>query len=116
MGKKILVADDETEVTGILKHYFGKKGHEVSIADDGRKALELIKGNDFDLIFVDHNMPELTGLELVAYVKQHQLRSKIVLITGYLEIEEFLAKAEGADGYLEKPVRLEVLEKIVNAS
>ena len=51
-------------------------------------------------------MPELTGLELIKYIKQNNIASKIVMLTGCPEMEQFLAEAVGADGYLKKPCEL----------
>lgn len=112
--KKILVADDEKEFVKMMKDFLTKRGQVVDVAYDGKEAQDLIKKNNYDVIFLDHNMPELTGLELIKHIKQNNLKSKIIMITGYPEMEEFFAKAIGADGYLEKPFRMQEVKKIIN--
>jgi len=90
------------------------RGHSVNTAYDGKAALELIKSNIYDLIFLDHNMPGLTGLELLRYVKQNNLKPKVAIITGYSEIDEFFMKKIGADEYLTKPVKIKDIDDIID--
>ena len=110
----ILIVDDEKEIVELLKNRFIVKGHSVNTAYDGKKALELIKSNIYDLIFLDHNMPGLTGLELLRYIKQNNLKPKTVIVTGYEEIDEFFMKGRGADEYLTKPVKIRDIDDIVD--
>jgi len=110
----ILVADDEKEIVELLKERFTAKGHSVNTAYNGKAALELIKSNSYDLIFLDHNMPGLTGLELLRYVKQNNLKPKVAIITGYEEIDEFFMKGMGADEYLTKPFKMKAVDGIMD--
>jgi DNA-binding response OmpR family regulator len=110
----ILIVDDEKPIVELLKHRYVAKGHSVSTAYDGKEALELIKSNSYDLIFLDHNMPGLTGLELLRYIKQKNLKPKVVIITGYPEIDEFFMKGRGADEYLTKPFNIKDIDDIVD--
>jgi len=116
MEKKILIIDDEKDFIEIVKSYLDKKSYLVDVAYDGKEALDLIKSKDYNVIFVDRCLGGLTGLELIQYVKENKLAAKIIMITGYPLMEGFLAKHAGADGYLEKPVSLEKIEKIIEES
>ncbi len=112
--KRILIADDERAFVYFLKENLIQKGYLVDVAYDGEDALELIKSNMYDAMFLDHNMPEMTGLELAKYVKEKNIKSKVVIVTGYDEMSESFAKiAGGADEYLTKPVKTEDIEKII---
>ncbi|NQT22230.1 MAG: response regulator [Candidatus Omnitrophica bacterium] len=111
---KILVADDEAGFAEILKDRLSIKGCIVEIALNGKQALDLIKSNLYDLVFLDHNMPELTGIELTKYIRENSLKTKIVIVTAYPEIEDFFAKALGADEYLTKPVKIKDVENIID--
>lgn len=111
--KKILIADDERAFVYFLKENLSQKGYLVDVAYDGKEALELIKSNMYDAMFLDHNMPELTGLELAKYVKEKNIKSKVVMVTGYDEMNEPFAKKVGVDAYLTKPVKTEDIEKII---
>ncbi len=110
----ILVADDNKEWGGILRIFLEKKGHKVNVVCDGEEALKELKKGNYDIAFIDHNMPEVTGLELVKFVKENQLKTKTVILTGYPSMKDFFAKSIGADDYLAKPCSLEEIEQIVN--
>lgn len=111
---KILVADDEVDFVDFLSKRIAQKGYEADTAFDGRKALELIKENHYDLVFVDHNMPELTGVELIKYIKENNIKTRTVMITGYPAIAGSLVKHLGADEYLTKPLKLRDIETILD--
>ena len=111
---KILVADDERDMVHILQEFLEAKGFEIDAAFDGKEALEMIKTDDYDFVFVDVNMPEKTGPELVRYMKQNNIRAKAIMITGYEDINEFYSKNIGVDEYLRKPLKLREVERIVN--
>jgi len=70
--------------------------------------------SEYDLVFVDHNMPELTGLELIKYMRENNLDTKIVMITGYPAIEGSAVKYLGANEYLTKPFKLKEIEDIID--
>jgi DNA-binding response OmpR family regulator len=111
---KILVADDESRVVVSLERFFIRRGYVVDVALNGAVALELIEQNNYDFIFLDHNMPELTGVELVKYIKQNNVSAKVVMVTGYPKVDEFFARLIGVDEYLEKPINLEIIDAIID--
>lgn len=110
---RILVADNEKDFVDFLKGVINERGHSVDVAYDGKEALELIKKNNYDILFLDHNMPELTGLEIVEYVKENRIKSKTVMVTGYEPMNEKFARAIGADEYMEKPLSIKYLDAIL---
>lgn len=111
---KILIADDESEPAEIIKKSLTRKGYVVDAVFDGKAALDSIKENNYDIVFLDHNMPELTGLELIKHIKENNLNTKTVMITGYPAIEGFAVKHLGADEYLTKPFKMEEIEDIID--
>ena len=110
----ILIADDEKEAVELIKEWIVRKGYNADVAFDGKQALELIKLNKYDLVFVDHNMPEVTGLELIKYIKQNSPDTKTVMITGYPHIADFAAKELGADEYLTKSFKMREIDNIID--
>jgi CheY-like chemotaxis protein len=110
---RILIADDEREFVDMLEERLRYKNVELDFAFDGKRALELIRSNHYDLVFLDHNMPEITGLELVRYIKENNINSRTAMVTGYPAIRGFFAKAIGTDEYLTKPVQLKDIDEIV---
>ena len=100
---KIIIADDDQGITESLSYFLEQKGHSVDIVGDGYKAVELIRANKYWMAFLDYNMPELTGLEVIRCVRASDLKIIIIMITGYPFIKEFLVKSMGADEYINKP-------------
>ena len=110
----ILVVDDEKEVAHWIADSLTEKGYRLDVAFDGQAALNLLKHHSYDLAFVDCHMPEVTGLEVIKYIKENRLQIKTVMLTGYEMMEEFLAKSTGADEYVRKPFRMEEIEAILS--
>jgi CheY-like chemotaxis protein len=110
---KILVADNEKNFVEMLRERLSGHGHSVDVALDGEAALELIKMNKYDIMFLDHNMPEMTGLEIAKYAKEHNINSKTVMITGYEQMSDSFAKAVAVDEYIMKPAKLKDIDDII---
>ncbi|MDP3730365.1 MAG: response regulator [Candidatus Omnitrophota bacterium] len=110
----ILIADDEKGFIDFVAERLKFHGHEVDAAYDGQEAMELIKTDKYDIVFLDHNMPELTGLELAKHMKENKMKAKIVMVTGYEHMSGFFAKTVGVDEYLVKPIRIKDIDDVVN--
>jgi CheY-like chemotaxis protein len=104
-GKRILWADDEIELLTPHLLFLGDKGYEVETVVSGRDAVECVREKDFDLVFLDENMPGLSGLETLAAIKSLRPTLPVVMVTKSEE-ESIMNRAIGnkiAD-YLIKPV------------
>jgi CheY-like chemotaxis protein len=102
---KILWVDDEIDFLKAHVMYLEEKGFEVHTATNGQDALDIIKDDFFDLIFLDENMPGLSGLETLTRIKEIRPEWPVVMITKS-EAEDIMEEAIGrkiAD-YLIKPV------------
>jgi DNA-binding NtrC family response regulator len=106
MGKgSILIVEDEMGTREGLKALLQDEEYEVTLAEDGQVALELISDNSFDLVLADLVMPKLDGLELLRILKEEEVPSQIIIITGKGSIDTAVAAIkDGAYDYLEKPV------------
>ena len=69
MKSRILVVDDEESIREFLEIMLRKEGYEVTCAEDGQAALDLIKKKSVDMVISDMQMPNMTGLELLKNVK-----------------------------------------------
>jgi DNA-binding response OmpR family regulator len=110
---KILVADDEKRFARILWDWLKLKGFAVEIAFDGQEALDLIKKGSYDLVFLDFKMPELTAIQIIKYAKQAGSQVKVIVVSGHPDMDDSLAKFSGADEFIRKPIRFELLEKVL---
>ncbi len=105
MAIKVLWADDEIDLLKPHIIFLEQKGYEVSIAKSGDEALDLIFSNNYDIVFLDENMPGLSGLETLTRIKSKQPRLPVVMITKSEE-ETIMNEAIGSNisDYLIKPV------------
>jgi len=102
---KILWVDDEIDLLKPHIIFLTQRNYSVTTAQSGTEALEEIKKDNFDIVFLDENMPGLTGLETLAEIKEYQASIPVVMITKSEE-EYIMEEAIGAKiaDYLIKPV------------
>ncbi len=114
--KHILVVDDETQITRVLRTSLSSHGYDIRVANDGETALEIMKDWTPDLVITDLSMPNMDGLELC---RRLRLRSSIPIIVLSVRGEErtkVKALDAGADDYVTKPFGMEELLARVRAS
>ncbi|MDX1284311.1 MAG: PglZ domain-containing protein, partial [Draconibacterium sp.] len=102
---KILWTDDEIDVLRAHIIFLEEKGYDVETANNGSDAIEKVKDNFYDIIFLDENMPGMTGLETLTEIKNIAPNIPVVMITKSEE-ENIMDEAVGSniDDYLIKPV------------
>jgi CheY-like chemotaxis protein len=85
----ILLADDEAEIASLVASVLERSGHSVDVAADGQAALDLLKGSPglHDLVITDSNMPGVSGIQLIEYLRETLFRGKIILLSGYVTEE-----------------------------
>jgi len=109
----ILIVEDEAIVRESLKDWL-KDIYQVTTAETGEEALELIGKSNFDIMIVDVRLPEKSGLEVIKEVKEIKPHIKCIVITAYPSVELAVeAMKLGAVDYLVKPVAPERLEELV---
>ncbi len=112
---RILIVDDESCIRKVLKQILKKEGYKVFEAKDGISAYEKLKQGNYDLCFLDIQMPGQTGLEILNKIKQEkEINTKFIIITGNVdELTQTMAQESGADFYLKKPFELSDIKKAV---
>jgi len=118
MGERsrILVVDDETQITRVLKTALNSQGYEVKTACDGESALNLACDWIPDLIVTDLSMPGMTGIELCRLVRERSQAPIIVLSVRGEEKTKIEALDAGADDYVTKPFSVNELLARVRAN
>jgi DNA-binding response OmpR family regulator len=114
---KLLVVDDEIDITEVTKKFFTKRGIETFTASEGNEAIKIIQEKNPDLILLDYNLPGLSGKEILKKMREEfNLSTKVIIVTGF-EIEEIRNETKdlGVQEYVHKPLDLNKLEKIVLA-
>jgi len=104
-GIKILWADDEIDLLRAHVMFLEQKGYIVTTATNGLDAIDFVKNEPFDIIFLDENMPGLTGIETLDKIKRFNSAIPVVMITKS-EAEDIMEDAIGSNisDYLIKPV------------
>jgi DNA-binding NtrC family response regulator len=114
MAAKILIADDERHVAEGLQMLLADDGFEVEVAADGQAAWEMIEANRYALVLADLRMPEVDGLELFSRMREKDIPSEMIIITGKGSIETAKeAMRQGAYDYLEKPLKIDRLKELI---
>lgn len=104
---KILVVDDEPLQRDVLKGFLEKQGFEVVVAGNGPEGLELFRSRPFQLVILDHRMPDMNGDELLEKMKAQNPLIHALMITAYGSVDTAVKVLKlGADDFLEKPVDL----------
>ena len=114
---RILTVEDETAVARLLALVLCGPRCKVTAADDGAEALAKITGSDqpFDIVITDHQMPGMTGLELVRQLRKRDFAGKIVVLSAFLNQENVRAyQALGVDLMLNKPFDMDELRHAID--
>ena len=114
--RRILVVDDEPQITRVLRTTLSAQGYELRVANDGETALEIMKDWTPDLIITDLSMTQMDGLELCRRVRGHSAIPIIVLSVRGEERTKVRALDAGADDYVTKPFSMNELLARVRAS
>lgn len=113
--KRILIIDDNEEVTKVIKKGLQKQGYKVACYTSSEKALKVWKTNysSFDVVVTDFMMPEMKGDELAKEMKAIKPGVPIILMTGYMDSESIENDKEIFDGYLPKPIEISALARLI---
>jgi DNA-binding response OmpR family regulator len=110
---KILIIDDNEDITKMLSKYMTIKGHSCSVVNDGRSGLNLIDNKTFDVVILDLAMPEFSGSDVIdALCKSGKIKNQnIVTLTASIisDEEESTLKSKGVRLCLKKPIDPDVL-------
>jgi len=113
----ILVVDDELSMRELLELMLVKEGYQVSCAENGRKAISLIKQTNFDLLLCDIRLGDITGIDVLKASKEQNQETVVIMISAYATAEAAVeAMNQGAYDFVPKPFNNdELIETIKNA-
>ncbi|MCR9205762.1 MAG: response regulator [Halobacteriovoraceae bacterium] len=114
---KILVVEDENFLRKLYSEelVLGIKGAQVSLAPNGKLALEKLNNDRFDIILTDAKMPEMGGVELAREVRKSSKTIPILLITGFLEDHEAVQQENLFTEILDKPIDFDNLVQSIKS-
>ena len=111
----ILVVDDKDSMRNMLTDTLTEEGYRVDNANDGKKALDLVRNKSYDLVLTDLRMPNIDGLSLLSEIKAVDDDTSVIVMTAYGTVENAVeAMKEGAYDFITKPFDTEHLCVLVN--
>ena len=90
MTKRVLVIDDDVDLCEEIAEILGDEGFFVRTVCDGREGQVAVKTQPWDVVILDYRMPGLNGLDILRFMKEHNLKYKVILATGRPFIEQVL--------------------------
>ena len=106
---RILLADDDIELTEMLKEYLDRESFDIDTAHDGQIALEKALQHAYDLVILDVMMPRLNGFDILRQLRQHSQVPVLILTARGDDVDSVIGLEIGADDYLAKPCDPRVL-------
>jgi len=104
--RRILVVDDEEDISEALKEYLAELGYEVEALENGKTAYEALLAKDYDLVLMDMFMPEMNGAEVLLKLKEAGKRpSYVILMTGYAGEDIATIEALKQEGIIKRVLR-----------
>jgi two-component system, sensor histidine kinase and response regulator len=115
---RVLLAEDNAVNQRLAVRLLEKRGHHVVVAGNGAEALAAMEKQEFDLVFMDVQMPEMDGLEATAEIREKEKTSgkhlPIIALTAHaMKGDREKCIASGMDGYLTKPIRPQELDEVL---
>lgn len=105
---RILLVEDEKNVAGFIKRGLTEEFYTVDVAIDGEEGLLIATNAEYDLIILDIMLPHIDGIELCRRIRDHNIKTPIMMLTGVDQIESKVKGLDsGADDYVTKPFAFE---------
>ncbi|MEW5994158.1 MAG: response regulator, partial [Candidatus Zixiibacteriota bacterium] len=119
MSARLLVIDDEDSMCRFMEIMLSREGYQVETATSGKDGLTLLKTHDYDLVFADLNMPEMTGLDVLREARSFKGDQDLIVMTAYASVDTAIeAMKQGAVDYITKPFKVDeikiAIEKSIN--
>ncbi len=107
----MLIVDDDASILRVFSKIFQKKGFSVTIAKNGKEAIEKLHTGRFDVALVDFSLPDMEGVELFPLIEKSSPKAVKIMLTGKVNLKNCI---KGADAFLGKPVSPESLLSVID--
>lgn len=116
MGNKLLLVEDDTEISDMVSDYLTKEGFVVVRAYDGDEAVRKFAGQPFDLVLLDLMLPKLSGMDFLQQIRQRSLVPVLIMSAKDGDVDKALGLGFGADDYIAKPFSMIELAARIKAA
>ncbi len=111
---KILIIDDDPSVNRVMQIFFKMKNFIAETAKNGDEGLKLLKKDNFDIVFLDLNLPDINGEEVARRIREFDKNIIIVVITGYASVKSVIKLFKiGINDYIQKPFQIDEIDFLV---
>jgi DNA-binding NtrC family response regulator len=115
--KHLLIVDDELLIRDLLYDFFQECEYDISVADNGQSALDLLEESHFDTVIIDLKMPDMDGIELADRIRAQDEDLPLIFMTGFPSMESAIeALRRHAQDYFIKPFNLKHMRRSVEAA
>ena len=112
---RILIVDDQEIICELLSEYLQADGHTTILATEARRALRLVDTESIDLVITDQSMPDMSGVQLGAAIKENHEATPVILLTGFGDEMKAQALPWGVDLVVAKPVSIADLRNAIHS-
>lgn len=114
---KILVVDDKKVIGDLFDFTLGYSGHIITVLDNPKDVLNVVRDNDFDIAFLDIVMPEKDGVELLQELRTIAPKLPVIMMSGYsVEDKKTRALELGAITCLKKPFEIDDVKRVIKSA
>jgi len=113
MKKTLFIIEDDNHVLSMMQNYFEYVGYQIITASNGMDGLKMAESEQYDLVITDIVMPYVSGVGIIAVIKEKTPDLPVIAITAYGKNPERLAAEKQADVVLRKPFEMEALKNHV---
>ena len=111
---KILIIDDIPEQAEILRNILAEGDHDIEICTTGKEGLQRITDKTFDVVFTDLSMPEVDGIQIIKYIKEHAPQTEVIPVTAFGEWDIYTETLKlGVKEFLSKPYNIPDIKSLV---
>ncbi|HEY0174972.1 MAG TPA: sigma-54 dependent transcriptional regulator, partial [Pedobacter sp.] len=114
---KILIIEDDLTFSQLLEGFLKKHGHQPFIVHDVKNSFKMLAQHTFELLLVDYRLPDGTGLDILAHVRENGFNYPVVIMTSFNDVRTAVKSIQlGAIDYITKPVNPDELLMIIKGS
>ena len=107
----MLIVDDDPSILNVFSRLFQKRGFSVTVAENGKQAIEKLKTGCFDVALIDFGLPDMEGAALFPLIQKSSPKTVKIMLTGKTYLED---QVEGVDAFIGKPVNPEKLLSVID--
>lgn len=113
--EKILVVDDEKIICRLLDNFLSGRGYQITTAGNGKEAISKLKTDRPHMIFLDINMPDMNGIEVLRIINETNIDAGVIMLSAFGDDTISKALKMGAYCYIQKPMELKRILEVLTA-